>query len=50
MINPTGPIYDKLKAMGITLPPVAAPEELREALELPRIAAASPPIQANRNP
>lgn len=25
MTNPTGPIYDKLKALGITLPPVAAP-------------------------
>lgn len=25
MTNPTGPIYDKLKSLGITLPPVAAP-------------------------
>src|SRR5215207_10691458 len=25
MTNPTGPIYDKLKALGITLPPVAVP-------------------------
>lgn len=25
MTHPTGPIYDKLKSLGITLPPVAAP-------------------------
>jgi len=51
LAKPATDVVNAWVCEGVTcLPPVAAPEELRETLELPRIAAARPPIHADRNP